>query len=41
MVSINNINMMNDIVSDGYIAKIDMYDTSMNIKNNKINLEVM
>jgi len=33
--------MMDDIVSDGYINKIDMYDNNMSIKNNKINLEVM
>ncbi len=33
--------MMNDIVSDSYIAKIDMYDNNMTMTNNKINLEVM
>ena len=40
-MSINNINMMDDIVSDGCINKIDMYDNNMSIKDNKINLEVV
>ena len=40
-MNIYNINMMNDIVSDGYITKIDMYDNNMNIKNNKVNQEVI
>ncbi len=33
MVSTNNINMMNDIVRDGYINKIGMYDNIMSTSN--------
>jgi len=40
-MSINNINMMNGIVSDGCINKIGMYDNDRYIKNDKNSMEAL